>query len=235
MYDEIVAKIEKDIDGERAERSSHYFGIAPGKYGEGDIFLGCTVPYLRKIAKEYKTAPLKDVEHLLCSEVHEFRFVALAILAEQYAKNPDAIKDFYLKYIKFSNNWDLVDAFSWRILGQWCLDHKDERILHELNRSDELWKKRISIVGYQAFYRRGVLGDGLDNIEHILEDKHDLIQKANGWMLREIYWRVDKPIIESFIIDNYKRMPRTTLRYAIERMPEAQRLAYLHGEFHEKN
>lgn len=231
MFDEIVARIEQDIDPERSEKSAFVFGIAPGKYGEGDIFLGCRVPYLRQIAKDYKDAPLSAIEQLLASKIHECRFTGLAILAYFFKKHPDEAKDFYLAHLEASNNWDIVDAFSWKILGQWCLDNKDESPLLALSKSDNLWHKRISVVGYQAFFRRGILGNSLDNIDRLLEEKHDLLHKANGWMLREIYWRVDKHVVESFIIDNYQRMPRTTLRYAIERMPEEQRLKFLHGEF----
>ncbi len=235
MYEEIVSKIEQDMDPERSERLGHFFGIAPGKYGDGDIYLGCRTPYLRKVAKSFKNADLATIQRLLDSEVHDFRFAGFAILAEKYAKSPDEIKDFYLANLDRSNNWDLVDTFAWRILGQWCLDNKNERKLRELSWSDKLWEKRTSIVAYQAFYRRGVLGDGLENIDWLLEDPEDLIQKANGWMLREIYSRVTKPVVESYIIDNYRRMPRTTLRYAIEKMPESQRQSYLHGDFNETN
>ena len=231
MYDEIVKKIEQDINPERSEKSAFVFGIAPGKYGEGDIFLGCRVPYLRKVAKEYKDAPFEIIGQLLQSPVHEQRFVGLAILADNYKKHPDETKDFYLEHISASNNWDLIDVFCWRILGQWCLDNRDCSILHELSRSGDLWKQRISIVSNEAFFRRGVLGDAIEIIDRLLEEKHDLIHKANGWMLREIFWRVDKHVVESFLIDNYKRVPRTTLRYAIERMPEAQRKQFLKGDF----
>ena len=235
MYGEIVAKIEQDIDPERSEKSAAVFGIAPGKYGEGDIFLGCRVPYLRQIAKDYKTASLEVIGKLLDSPVHEQRFVGLAILCEHAKKSLDESKDFYLEHIAASNNWDLIDVFCWRILGQWCLEHKDNSVLHDFSKSGQLWLQRIAIVSNQAYFRRGAMGDALEIIDRLLEEKHDLIHKANGWMLREIYWRIDKHVIESFIIDNYERMPRTTLRYAIERMPEPQRLAFLHGDFNEKN
>lgn len=231
MKEQLIAEFDKYINPERIEATAHFFGICPGGYGEGDILLGLPVPTARKIALEYKNMPEDEIVELLHSKVHEHRFAALEILVAQYKKNPDHSRRILLENIEAANNWDLIDVITWKILGMWALEHHDEKIFHEFAKSNNLWKRRIAVVSYMAFYRHGVLGDGPEIIEQLLGDKEPLIHKACGWMLREIYWRVDKHFVESFIIDHYNQMSRTTLRYAIERMPEAQRKQFLKGEF----
>jgi 3-methyladenine DNA glycosylase AlkD len=231
MKDGLIAELEKGIDTERSERTQHYFGIFPGGYGEGDILLGIPCPYIRRCAKSFNKMPLAEVESLLQSTVHEYRFAALAIMKDQYRKNSEAIIRLYLDNLDHINNWDLVDCFASHLIGRWCLETHDEDILRDLNRAKDLWRRRISLVAYLAFYRKGVLGNSLENIDNRIEDSEDLMHKACGWMLREIYSKVDKHIVESYLIDNYSRMSRTTIRYAIEHMPEDQRLRYLHGDF----
>ena len=231
MKEQLIAEFEKHIDPEQSEATAHFFGIAPGGYGEGDILLGVRVPISRKIAHKYKEMSENEIVELLHSKVHEHRFAALEILVSQYKKNPERSRQILLENIEAANNWDLVDVITWKILGMWALEHHDEKIFHEFAKSDNLWKRRIAVVSYMAFYRHGVMGDGPIIIEQLLSDKEPLLHKACGWMLREIYWRVDKHFIESFIIDHYNQMSRTTLRYAIERMPEAQRKQFLKGEF----
>lgn len=231
MKEQLIAEFEKHIDPEQAEATAHFFGITPGGYGEGDILLGVRVPISRKIAHEFKEMPENEIVELLHSKVHEHRFAALEILVSQYKKNPERSRRILLENIEAANNWDLVDVITWKILGMWALEHHDEKIFHEFAKSNNLWKRRIAVVSYMAFYRHGVMGDGPVIIEQLLGDKEPLLHKACGWMLREIYWRVDKHFVESFIIDHYNQMTRTTLRYAIERMPEPQRKQYLKGEF----
>ena len=231
MKEQLVAELDKHIDPERSEAAAHVFGIVPGGYGEGDILLGVRTPEVRKIALKYKAMPAAEIAELLHSKVHEHRFAALEILVAQYKKNPDQARQILLDNLDGANNWDLVDVITWRILGMWALEHHDEKIFHRLAKRTNLWERRIAVVSYMAFYRNGVMGDGPEIIEQLLGDKEPLIHKACGWMLREIYWRVDKHFIESFIIDHYNQMSRTTLRYAIERMPEAQRKQFLRGEF----
>jgi len=231
MKEQLIAEFEKHINPERIEATAHFFGICPGGYGEGDILLGVPVPEARKIARQYKDMPADEIAELLHSKVHEHRFAALEILVAQYKKNPEQSRQILLDNIEGVNNWDLVDVITWRILGMWALEHRDEKIFHKLAKSKSLWERRIAVVSYMAFYRAGVMGDGPEIIEQLLNDKEPLMHKACGWMLREIYWRVDKHFVESFIIDHYKQMPRTTLRYAIERMPEPQRKQFLKGEF----
>ena len=231
MKDSLTAELEKDIDAERAERTQHYFGIFPGGYGEGDILLGIPTPYIRKRAKDYNKMPLPELRELLQSPVHEFRFAALAIMKDQYRKNGETIIKLYLDNLDYVNNWDLVDCFASHLIGRWCLENRDESVLDTLNQSTDLWRRRISLVAYMAFYRKNLLGDGLEMIDRRIDDPEDLMHKACGWMLREIYSKVDKHLVESYLIDNYSRLSRTTLRYAIEHMPEEQRLQYLHGDF----
>jgi len=232
MKDQLIAELEKEIQPDKIETFAPYFGVAPGKYGEGDILLAINTPNLRKICKKYKQMPEAEIIELLHSPVHDYRFAGLILLREQYSARNDKSKNIYLANLEAANNWDLVDESAPNILGRWCYENKDENILHELNsHKDQLWHKRISIVAYLYFYRKKALGDGLSIINQSLEDQHPLIQKACGWMLRNIYAKVDKHLVESYIIDNYDRMSRNTLRAAIERMPEDQRQQFLHREF----
>lgn len=231
MREQLIAELEREINPDHAEAWAHYFGIAPGKYGEKDILLGINVPRLRKIASSYKKMPENELIELLHSPVHDYRFAALAILAQNYKKNPDHCQDIFLDNLEYVNNWDLVDNFAPNILGRWALDNHDESKLRELSYSLNFWHRRMAIVAYLHFYRKGVMGDGLDIIDWNLEDEEPLVHKACGWMLRNIYVKVDKHLVESYIIDNYARMPRACLRNAIERMPEDERQKYLKGKF----
>lgn len=233
MKDQLIAELEKGIDPDRCEREQHYFGIFPGGYGDGDILLGIPCPYIRKSAKAFNKMPLPEVELLLQSPVHEYRFAALAIMVDKYRKEPQAVIDLYLRRIDSINNWDLVDCFASHLIGRWCLENSDEEVLTELNRSTDLWRRRISVVAYLAFYRKHILGNGLENVDARIDDPEDLMHKACGWMLREIYSKVDKRLVESYLADNYARLSRTTLRYAIEHMPENERQKYLKGNFDE--
>ena len=231
MYERLIIELEKGIDPGRAERTMHYFGITEGGYGEKDVLLGIPSPHIRAVAKDFKTLPVQDILRLLHSEVHEFRFCALAILKERYKKAPRETVEIYMDNLDHINNWDLVDCFAAHIIGRWCLENQDETMLIKLNQKSSLWRRRISLVAYQAFYRKGVLSSGLELIDKRLDDPEDLMHKACGWMLREIYSKVDKHLVESYIIDNYARMSSTTLRYAIEHMPEEQRQQFLKGDF----
>ena len=231
MYDRLITELEKGIDGDRAERTAHYFGIFPGGYGEKDTILGIPSPHIRRVARDFKMLPVEDILKLLHSRVHEFRFCALAILGLRYNKAPRETVEIYLDNLDYINNWDLVDCFASHIIGRWCLENDDETVLIKLNQKSSLWRRRISLVAYMAYYRKGILGSGLELIDKRLDDPEDLMHKACGWMLREIYSKVDKHVVESYIIDNYSRMSRTTLRYAIEHMPEDERQRYLKGQF----
>jgi 3-methyladenine DNA glycosylase AlkD len=211
----------------------NFFKTGPGDYGEGDIFIGVTVPDTRKVAQKFVDVKREELFSLLKSKIHEERMVALMILSYQYAKTKDkkehkAIVDFYLKNRYASNNWDLIDCIVDRILGVWLID-KDKSILYEFARSDNLWERRMAIISTYYFIKNKKFDDTLKISEILLNDKHDLIHKAVGWMLRETGKRDEKTLRE-FLRKHYKSMPRTMLRYAIERFPEKERKVYLKGE-----
>ena len=208
---------------------ARFFKTGPGQYGEADVFIGVKVPVLRKLSKEYKTLPLSEVEILLHSKIHEARLVALLILilhaAKSDAKGRKAIYDLYLANTQHINNWDLVDLSAPRIVGAY-LEKKNRRPLYRLASSSSLWKRRISIMATFHFIRQEDFGDTLSIAEKLLDDKEDLIHKAVGWMLREVGKR-KLSVEEGFLQKHYRVMPRTMLRYAIEKFPEYKRQAYL--------
>ena len=235
MINELREKIKEEADSEKAKNLQRFFKTGDGEYGEGDVFLGITVPKQRKIIKEFKDKiTLKDAEELLRSKIHEERLIALLLLIEKYKKanleGKKDIFDFYLKNTARINNWDLVDLSAPNIVGDFLLDKKQEReILYKLAKSDSLWEKRISIISCFGFIRQGDFKDALAISEILLKDKHDLIHKAVGWALREI-GKKDQQIEEKFLQKHYKNMPRTMLRYSIEKFPESLRKRYLNGE-----
>tara|TARA_Y100000310_G_scaffold160404_1_gene160165 strand:+ start:1939 stop:2640 length:702 start_codon:yes stop_codon:yes gene_type:complete len=209
----------------------NFFKTGPGQYGQGDIFIGVTVPNTRKVAKAHSNLPLKEVESLLKSKIHEERLCALLLLVHKYNTPPGERKkivSFYLKNTKLVNNWDLVDLSADKILGPHFID-QDKSTLYKLANSKNLWEKRISILTTFHFIKNNQFTDTLKIAKILLNDKHDLIHKAIGWMLREIGNRSLKTE-ESFLKKHYKKMPRTMLRYAIEKFPETKRQAYLKGK-----
>ncbi len=209
-----------------------FFKTGPGEYGEGDVFLGITVPVLRKLAKEHDGIALKGSLQLLKSPVHEERLLALLLLIRAYSKGDESLKkkiyDLYLKNTRFINNWDLVDLSAPYIVGPYLVD-RSRKPLYELARSRDLWKRRIAIMSTFAFIRRNEVSDTLRISGMLLADKHDLIHKAVGWMLREVGKR-DFSREDGFLQSHYRSMPRTMLRYAIERFPESKRRKYLNGK-----
>ena len=213
----------------KAEILSRFFRTGRGEYGEGDVFLGIPVPLQRRIARKYRDLHLGALQKLLSSRIHEERLVAILILISKYSKADNAdrrvVVDFYLKNTRRINNWDLVDISAGNILGDYLLD-KDRTFLSRLAQSDNLWERRIAIMATFAFIRRNEFKDALHISELLLEDTHDLIHKAVGWMLREIGKR-DRETEEQFLRTHYRNMPRTMLRYAIERFDERTRNAYL--------
>ena len=212
---------------EQARILSKFFKTGKGEYGEGDIFLGIKVPEQRKVAKKYTDLPLKDTQTLLNSKIHEHRLTALLILVDKYQKsdNKTQIVNNYLKNTKKVNNWDLVDLSAPQILGNYLLD-KNKSILHKLAKSKNLWEKRIAIVSTWTFIRNNQFNDTLKISEILLNDKHDLIHKAVGWMLREV-GKKNQALEEKFLKKHYKTMPRTMLRYSIERFDEKKRKFYM--------
>ena len=211
---------------EKAQASLRYFKTGPGEYGQGDVFIGLKMGEQRKIAKKHRELVFDEIQKLLDSPIHEHRMTGLLILLYRYKQNRrKEIVDFYLDNTQAINNWDLVDVTAPGILGDWLLD-KDRKILYDFAVSDDLWKKRIAIVATHACIRNGEFKDTLRIAELLLGDDHDLIHKAVGWMLREI-GKKDQNALETFLKEHVSNMPRTTLRYAIERFEEKKRKHYL--------
>jgi 3-methyladenine DNA glycosylase AlkD len=229
MLNQISEKLRAVATVERAEGNRRYFKTGPGEYGEGDKFIGVTVPDLRRLAREFEATPLRDLRKLLTSEWHEERLLALLIMVRQYERGDqltrDAIYDAYLRSTRHINNWDLVDASAPQIVGAHLLP-KRRTALQQLAKSSSLWERRIAIVATFYFIRRGEFADTLQIAEMLLADTHDLIHKAVGWMLREVGSR-DVTVLEGFLERHAAVMPRTTLRYAIEKFPEPRRALYL--------
>jgi len=233
MLEKLKKELQKNSSKEKAEIYSKFFKTQKGEYGEGDIFIGLTVPKQRKIAKKYSNLSLSKIQQLLKSKIHEYRLTALLIICEKYKKAKEEEKanifNFYLKNTKKINNWDLVDISAPNIVGNFLLDKK-KSVLYNLANSSNLWEKRIAIVSTLYFIQKKEFEDALAISEILLKDKHSLIHKAVGWMLREIGKR-NEPILEDFLKFHYKTIPRTTLRYAIERFEESKRKEYLGGTF----
>jgi 3-methyladenine DNA glycosylase AlkD len=229
---QIRKAISKEKNPAQAINLQRFFKTGKGDYGEGDIFYGIKVPVQRGIAKLFKDLSLIDLKELINSKVHEERLIAAFILIDQFKrgdhKKKKVIYDFYLKNRKGINNWDLVDLSAPKIVGAYLID-KEKDLLYKFARSEDLWEKRISIISTQAFIREHYFEDTLKISETLLNDKHDLIHKAVGWMLREVGNR-DLKTEEEFLQKHYKTMPRTMLRYAIEKFPEKKRKSYLEGK-----
>jgi len=229
---ELRKKIKTLASADIVKTMQWFFKTGKGEYGEGDVFVGLKVPTQRIIAKEFKDLNLNDLKVLLSSKVHEERLISLFILVYKFEKGDEKEKDevfsFYLKNRKGVNNWDLVDLSAPKILGKYLLD-RDKSFLFELALSENLWERRISILSTQEFIRNNKFDTTLKIAKILLQDKQDLIHKAVGWMLREIGKR-DLITEEKFLKIYYKKMPRTMLRYAIEKFPEAKRKKYLQSK-----
>ena len=217
----------------RAFGLQKFFQTAKGQYGEGDVFLGLTVPEVRKIAAKYKNLSFQEIEKLTSSRFHEFRLCGLVILTLQYksAKEPSEqqrIFDFYMKQAKagYVNNWDLVDVTA-PIIGAYLVGQKDPYpFLEKLARSKSLWERRLAIIFTFAFIRAGELDPTIEISQRLLKDEHDLIHKAVGWMLREV-GKQDGKLLRTFLTANASQMPRTALRYSIEKLSESERRKWL--------
>jgi 3-methyladenine DNA glycosylase AlkD len=218
-------------DKQRGRILQKFFKTGRGEYGEGDVFLGVRVPDVRKLAKECQNLPLREVLRFLRSSVHEERLLALLILAGAYAQGDESAKkrvyEIYLNNTKSINNWDLVDVSAPHIVGAYLFD-QSKRPLFRLAKSKNLWKRRISMMATLYFIRHNRFAETLKISRMLLADQEDLIHKAVGWMLREVGKR-DPQAEEDFLKKHYRRMPRTMLRYAIEKFPEAKRKGYLEG------
>jgi len=212
-----------------AQHHLRFFKCGPGQYGEGDAFLGIMVPALRKLSKEWTSIPVAEAFKLLQCRWHEARLLALMILVRKYERGDETTRhEIYLLYLANTdriNNWDLIDISAPAIVGAYLLD-RDRAPLYVLAKSSPLWERRIAIISTQHFIRCGDFADTLCIAEMLLHDPHDLIHKAAGWMLREVGKR-DQPALERFLRKHARRMPRTMLRYAIERFPEEVRAGYM--------
>ena len=231
-----LSNLKKEMDlsrnPEKAKLLSGYFKTGKGEDGDGDIFFGIIVPNQRKIAKNHSDLTLNDLQNLLSSNIHEYRLTALFILVDKYQKADDSgrkeIVNFYLKNTKNINNWDLVDLSAPRILGDYLID-KNRSILYRLAKSHHLWEKRIAVLATFMFIKNHQFKDSLKIAEILMNDRHDLIHKAVGWMLREI-GKIDKTVEKNFLKKHCKNMPRTMLRYAIEKFSKKERKFYLNKE-----
>ena len=217
---------------EKAKNSTRFFKTAKGEYGAGDVFIGVTAPEQKKIAMKYKSLSLTDIENLLHSKEHEFRSVALGVLVLKF-KSADVaerkkIYSIYIKNTKWINNWDLVDLSASGIVGEY-LYTADKTLLFKFAQSKNIWERRIAMIATYAYIKKDESDIAFSIADILIHDEHDLIQKAVGWMLREIGKRCGQEIEENFLRTRYKTMPRTMLRYAIERFPEKKRLQYLKG------
>ena len=235
LHNQILEALQFLSSPEKKEFLPYFFKTGKGEYAEGDQFIGVVVPDSRKLVKEYwQKAELSDVQEILKSEFHEMRLVALLILVNKFEKSKDKneqkkLVDFYLKNTKYINNWDLVDLSCYKLLGRYCFENQKDDILRELSNSDNMWEKRIAIVATMHHIKKGKSFDltqelVLNNLNH----PHDLMHKANGWLLREI-GNKDEEVLLDFLKIYYQNMPRTTLRYAIEKLDEDLRQDFLKG------
>lgn len=215
---------------EKAAHHLHFFKTGKGEYGEGDIFVGCTVPESRAVAKKNKNVPLSEIEKLLNDEIHECRFCGLILLTQLFDKgakdDKKAVVDFYLSHTYAINNWDLVDVSSYAILGKWLMDKPERSILYRLAESESMWEQRIAMVATMSLIRNHDFEDALRLSEKFLTHRHDLMHKASGWMLREV-GKKDEQTLTDFLDKHYLKMPRTMLRYAIEKLNPEQKAYYM--------
>ena len=229
MLQQIKKELHALANPKKAKVLAGFFKTGKGEYGEGDVFLGIAVPETRKVAKKFTSLALSEIRELLHSPVHEERLASLFILMNKYNKSSTAEKkdifDFYMQNAKSVNNWDLVDLSAAKIAGDYLLD-KDKVVLYKLAKSGSVWERRIAIISTYEFIRNNQFDDTFKIAGLLLNDKHDLIHKAVGWMLREAGKR-DQAAEEKFLKEHLKQLPRTTLRYAIERFSPLKKKQYL--------
>jgi 3-methyladenine DNA glycosylase AlkD len=231
-----LKKINNDLsrlkDKKRATILQRFFKTGPGEYGEGDLFYGIRMPEIRKLAKKYSDISIQDIGKLMTSPVHEARLLAILLLVTKYQQGDDKLKrEIYILYLnnsRFVNSWDLVDLSAHHIVGDYLFD-KNRKTLYDLSGSKSLWERRIAMIATFYFIRRNQFDDTLNISDLLIADPEDLIHKAVGWMIREVGKR-DVRTAERFLKPRYQNMPRTMLRYAIEKFPQAKRQRYLKGK-----
>jgi len=223
--------LQKLSDKKRAEHAQGFFKTGKGEYAEGDVFMGIRVPVLRELVKKCKGLSVEEIVTLLHSKLHEERLLSLLLMVDRFKKGDEKTKEriyrLYLDNAGFVNNWDLVDSSAHLIVGAY-LEKRDRKILYKLVKSESMWERRIAVIATFHFIRKDQFDDTFKLCELLLDDKEDLIHKATGWMLREAGKR-DQGAEEGFLKEHYKKMPRTMLRYAIERFSEGKRREYREG------
>lgn len=230
--DGLIAELEKYSSDHDAVQAQRFFKTGPGEYGEGDVFIGVRMPDIRKVGRQFKDLDTGELEKLIKSPIHEHRMVALIIATERFKKASSAdrqiIYNFYIKALKngYINNWDLVDVTCDKVIGEFLKDIEKD-FLYELASSKNLWERRVAIISTFAYIKNGDSTESIKVAKMLLHDEHDLIHKAVGWMLREVGKRVDESILLEFLDSHAHEMPRTMLRYAIEKLPESKRQFYL--------
>lgn len=234
IVQEICEALQFLANPEKADFYPRFFKAGKGGYAEGDQFIGVTVPDQRKIAKEYwQKIPLEALSELLSSPVHEHRHCALLMLVSKFEKSQEifekeAIIQFYLNHKEFINNWDLVDSSCYKILGRHCFENEDDTLLRLLAADENLWSKRMAVVSTMWHVKRGQFEVMKNLVVKNLNHEHDLMHKANGWLLREMGNKNETELLD-FLSLHYRKMPRTTLRYAIEKLDEQLRQDFLKG------
>ena len=224
----IIKDLQEVAKEDKISKFQSFFKTGKGEYGEGDLFIGISVPETRKVVKKHKNASLEQIQELLQSKIHEHRLCGLLIMVDQYQKTKEneEIFNFYLKNISRVNNWDLVDSSAEKIIGAHIFQ-KDKKLIYELVQSKNLWERRIAIISTFYFIKKGQFQDTLKIAEILLNDDEDLIHKAVGWMLREMGKKGGMEKLIEFLDKNSQKMPRTMLRYSIEKLDEEQRRRYL--------
>jgi 3-methyladenine DNA glycosylase AlkD len=227
---EVIAALDELASPADAAQLQGYVKTGPGEYGEGDVFIGVRVPAMRSVAKRFRTLDVDAIDELLDSEIHEHRACALLILGDQFARglgDRSVIVDRYLAALRRGrvNNWDLVDSSAGCILGAWLLD-RDRSLLHELAASESLWDRRAAMIATSAFIWAGDPSATIELAERLLPDRADLIQKAVGWMLREVGKRIDRGVLTAFLGQHAASMGRTALSYATEHLTAEERAGY---------
>lgn len=242
-FQSLIQELQLKSNPQKAKFLERYFKTGKGEYGEGDVFIGLTLVQIGEIVKKYKTLPLPEIEKLLKNPIHEYRTTALGIMKAQWRKalrlrsgqageaGRKKLYNFYVKNRKHVNNWDLVDISAPTIVGGWMLEHpKERKLLYTFAQSKNLWERRIAILTTLTFIKQKDFTDALAVAELLLKDKEDLIHKAVGWMLREV-GKMDEAALIAFLKKHYSSIPRTALRYSIEKFPPSKRQQYLKGAF----
>lgn len=230
----MISKILKELfqlkDEEKKMVYKRFFKTKKGEYGEGDEFLGIDTPTLKNFAKKYKDVDWNVLQKLISSKYHEIRFLALNILVSKYENSleeEEKILDFYLKNIRYVNNWNLVDSSSYKILGRYSFENNDYTIIEKLSNSENLWEKRISIVSLYYFIKRKKCNFPLKILKKLIKDPNELLKKATGWMLREVGKNCGEKTLEKFLNENYEPLSSITINYATERFPKEKRKRFL--------